>query len=81
MSDTSDEAAEVQRSALRGMSMSRKAELVDSMCEGARAISIAGIQLRHPDYDERSARYALWRMIYGDALFRRAWPTAPLLAP
>ncbi len=81
MSDTSPEAAEVQRGILRGMSLARKAELIDSMCEGAREIAIAGIRLRHPDYDDRAARWALWRMLYGDALFCRAWPTAPLLPP
>jgi len=81
MTDTTAEAAEVQRRILRGMSMSRKAEVVDSMCESMRALAIAGIRMRHPEYDEQQARWALWRMLYGDELFQRAWPAVPLLAP
>ena len=81
MTDTTPEAAEVQRQILRGMSMSRKAELVSSMCDGARAVALAGIRMRHPAYDEHQAHWALWRMLYGDELFHRAWPSAPLLAP
>ncbi len=81
MNDTTPEAAEVQRRVLRSMSMERKLQLLDELCEGARATSMAGIRSRHPSYSEQEVRWALWRMIYGDALFRRAWPTAPLLAP
>lgn len=81
MRDTTAEAAEVQWRVLRSMSMSRKAELVDDLCETTRAMALAGIRSRHPDYDQRSALWALWRNLYGDELFRRAWPQAPLLAP
>ncbi len=81
MRDTTTEAGEVQRRVLRGLSMSRKAELLDDLCETTRAIALTGIRTRHPEYDEESARWALWRSLYGDALFRRAWPHAPLLAP
>lgn len=81
MRDTTAEAAEVQRRMFRGMSMSRKAEAISSMCESMRKTAMAGIQMRHPDYDDKQVRWALWRMLYGDELFARAWPTAPLLAP
>lgn len=81
MSDTTPEAAEVQRRILRGMTASRKVELLSEMCEESRSISVAGIRTRHPEYDEQQARWALWRMLYGDQLFQRAWPRAPLLAP
>ncbi|CAN5767618.1 hypothetical protein BH11MYX3_BH11MYX3_06810 [soil metagenome] len=81
MSDTTPEAAEVQRRILRGMTAARKVELLSEMCEDSRTIAIAGIRTRHPDYDDQHARWALWRMLYGDQLFRRAWPSAPLLAP
>jgi hypothetical protein len=81
MNDTTPEAAEVQRRILRGMSSARKVEIISSMCEGMRSVATAGIRMRHPHYDEQQARWALWRMLYGDELFRRAWPAAPLLAP
>ena len=81
MRDTTAEAAEVQRRILRGMSMSRKAEVISSMCESMRTTAMAGIRMRHPAYNDNQVRWALWRMLYGDELFTRAWPTAPLLAP
>lgn len=47
----------------------------------ARTISLAGIRRRHPEYDDATARWALFRLLVGDELFRRAWPAAPLVAP
>ncbi len=73
MRDTSFEA-------LRALSMSRKAELINELCEQTRTTALAEICMRHPDYDEKHARWALWRHLYGDDLFQRVWPEAPLLA-
>jgi hypothetical protein len=42
---------------------------------------LAGIRARHPDYDDATARWALFRLLIGDGLFVRAWPHAPLVAP
>lgn len=81
MNDTTPEAAEVQRRVLRAMSMARKLQLVDEFCESLRATSMAGIRARHPTYSDQEVKWALWRMLYGDELFRRAWPAAPLLSP
>ena len=81
MNDTTSDAAEVQRLVLRRMSLTQKAALLDEVCETARALAVAGIRRRHPEYGDREARWALWRMLYGDELFRRAWPDAPLTAP
>jgi hypothetical protein len=47
----------------------------------ARAIALAAIRRRHPAYDDASARWALFRLLVGDALFQKAWPHAPLVAP
>ena len=81
MSDTTPEAAKVQARVLRAMSMERRFQLLDELCEAARSTSMAGIRARHPTYSDQEVRWALWRMIYGDDLFGRAWPSAPLLAP
>ena len=51
------------------------------MSEDVRAIAREGIHTRHPAYSSRELDYALFRLLYGDALFGRAWPTAPLLPP
>lgn len=81
MNDTTPDAAEVQRRVLRSMSTARKARLIGELCDTARSLSMVGIRSRHPAYSEQEVRWALWRMLHGDELFRRAWPHAPLLPP
>ncbi|MBA2541985.1 MAG: hypothetical protein H0V17_20250 [Deltaproteobacteria bacterium] len=65
----------------RAMSPSRRCELAVQMSEDARQIALAGIRARHPEYDATTARFALFRILVGDDLFRRAWPDAPLIDP
>jgi hypothetical protein len=71
----------VRANVLRRMSPERKGHLAAQMAEDARAIVLASIRARHPEYDEQAARLALFRRLLGDELFTRAWPNAPLLAP
>jgi len=79
--DTSADAAAVQTGIYRRMGPARRCALAAEMSVTAREIALAGIRSRHPDYDDRDARFALFRLLVGDALFRRAWPDAPLLEP
>ncbi len=51
------------------------------MSEEARAVTMAGIRDRHPEYTEQEARLAMFRLIHGDEAFRRVWPGRPLLEP
>lgn len=51
------------------------------MCDEAREIAREGIRARHPEYDEPSVNWALFRLLLGDALFRAAYKDRPLLAP
>ena len=44
-------------------------------------MAAAGIQSRHPDYDEVRVRQALARLLLGDALTRAAWPNEALVDP
>jgi hypothetical protein len=46
-----------------------------------RELTRAGIRARHGDYSEEDVELALRRILLGDDLFRRAWPSRPLLAP
>jgi len=81
MTDTTPDALAVQRRVLREMSVAQRLRATSDLCESTRRTSLAGIRSRHPSYSESDARFALFRMLYGDELFRRAWPDAPLLAP
>jgi hypothetical protein len=42
-----------------------------SSCDPSRA---KGIQARHPGYDDLQLDHALFRQIYGEALFRKVFP-------
>lgn len=79
--DTSPAAHEVQVSWNRRLGPAGRVALAFEMSEAVREIARAGIRSRHPTYTAEEVRFALIRLLYGDDLFRRAWPRAPLLAP
>jgi hypothetical protein len=63
------------------MSSADRVRIGHQMSLDARAITLAAIRQRHPEYDDASARWALFRILVGDELFHKAWPHAPLMAP
>jgi hypothetical protein len=79
--DTTPEADAVQLALLRKMSAGDRVRIGHQMSLDARAIALAAIRRRHPEYDDVSARWALFRLLVGDHLFQKAWPHAPLMAP
>lgn len=79
--DTTPAADAVQLALFRKMSPSDRVRIAHQMSLDARAITLASIQRRHPEYDDASARWALFRLLVGDELFQKAWPKAPLVAP
>lgn len=80
-SDTTPEADAIRLAIYRKMSPSDRVRIAHQMSLDARAIAYASIKRRHPDYDDATARLALFRLLLGDELFRKAWPNAPLVAP
>ena len=79
--DTTPDADAVHLEVIRTTPPERRAAEAYAMSMAARAIALAGIRSRHPDYSDDQARYALFRLLVGDDLYRRAWPRAPVLAP
>jgi hypothetical protein len=79
--DTTPDAAAVQAALYRRMTPAQRGAQAARMSASARAITLAGIRARHPEYSEKLARLALFRMLLGDELFRRAWPREPLIEP
>lgn len=63
----------------RRMSASRRMELAIEMTEEVWSISADAIRSRHPEYDEQTVSWALHRLRFGDDLFRKVWPSAPLV--
>ncbi len=79
--DTTPEAAALQLAIYRRMRPGKRCEIAVEMSLAARDLTLAGIRMRHQSYDVQEARFALFRLLLGDDLFRRAWPSAPLLDP
>ena len=79
--DTDPAMAAHQRERYRQMAPSQKLELMAQMCDDMKAIAIAGICGRHPTYSASDAKAAYLRLTLGDDLFRRAFPTRPVLGP
>jgi hypothetical protein len=78
--DTTDDAEAVRIELYRKMSPADRCALAAQMSAAARAITLSGIRSRHPEYDEVQLRWALFRLLVGDVLFHRVWPSAPVLA-
>lgn len=78
--DTSPEAHEAQLRSLRRLTPSQRSDIAAQMSEDVRDIARAGIRSRHPNYTAEEVNFVLFRLLYGDDLFRRAWPNAPMLA-
>lgn len=79
--DTTPDAAAVQTAIYRRMTTDQRTRAAAEMSAMTRAITLENIRARHPEYDAHQAQMALYRLLVGDELFRRAWPAEPLLAP
>ncbi len=71
----------MQDALYRRMGGSERVAVQFRLTAAARALTLAGIRSRHPDYDEQRARMALARVLLGDALARKVWPGRPLVEP
>jgi hypothetical protein len=81
MRDTTPDADVVRFALYRKMTASDRARIAHQMSLDARTIANAAIRRRHSDYDDATARWALFRLLLGDELFRKVWPSAPLVPP
>lgn len=78
--DTTADADAVQLAIYRKMTGSERVRIGHQMSIDARAIALAAIRRRHPEYDDATARLALFRLLLGDELFQKAWPDVPTVA-
>lgn len=79
--DTTAQAHRAQVEVYRRMGPEGRLQRAMTMCDEAREISQEGIRARHPEYGAESVKWALFRLVLGDALFRAAYPGRPLLPP
>jgi len=79
--DTDVAAHEAQIEAYRRMGAEARVRLAAQMSEDARLISLDGIRARHPEYDDKRARRALFRLLFGEDMVRALWPGEAPIAP
>ena len=76
--DTTAAAERLQLEALRKLGAEGRLKLAFDLSETLRAIVMAGIQRRHPDYDRKMICLAYLRIILGNEQFRRILPDAEI---
>ena len=79
--DTSAAAHAVQARIWARLGPSGRLSLAAAMSDDVAEIARAGIARRHPEYTRDEVRFAWLRLNLGDALFRGAYPAAPILEP
>lgn len=72
-SDTSPEAARIQREIYREMTVGRKLELVEDANHTARVLALAGLAQRYPDDPPERLHRRLFDLVLGPELARRAY--------
>jgi hypothetical protein len=77
--DTHPEAHAVQVEIWRNMDFETKFRQVVQLCDEMREVTRCGIRHRHPEYTVEQVKYAEFRMILGDALFKEVYPAQELL--
>ena len=75
--DTTPEATARQRDWYRACGPGRRGEIALEMSEEARELTRAGIRARNPTWSEAEVTAELYRVVLGDDLFSRAWPSRP----
>ena len=75
LSDTSEEALEVQLECLRRMSPQERFQKMCDWSDQVRRMSFDAIRRRHPEYSENEVRLKFIELSYGEALAEeiRSW--------
>lgn len=79
-SDTQATADAVRLRVLRRLTPAERAQIGLEMSEQAFEVARQGIRNRHPDYDDEDVRLAMLRLLHGDEVVRKIYPSEPLRA-
>lgn len=77
--DTSSDALHAQLAAVMRLSGEERTQVAVEMSEATRELARAGVRMRHPEYNANEVELALFRLLYGNEMFRQTWPDEPLL--
>lgn len=79
--DTSADAHKAQTAIYRQLGGRERLAVAFRLTAATRAMSLAGVRERHPDYSDEQVHLAFARLRLGDDLVRLAWPDHELVAP
>ena len=71
----------MQTEGLRRMGGQGRSAVMFRLNRFVRDLAASGIRARHPDYSDEEVRVALFRLLFGDELARKAWPERKLVDP
>jgi len=77
--DTSHEAARVQIRSWRSMGPAQRLHTALTLSDAARQVAAAGIQHRHPDYNDEQVQLAISQLLLGSQLFAQVYPNAQVV--
>ena len=76
--DTTLEAARVQWAVWRAMTGEQRLKRMFDLNRAFREVMLAGLRVRHPEFNDDQLRLAVIRQTLGDELFRKAYPDVEL---
>ncbi len=79
--DTTADAHDAQTAIYRRIGGRERLAMAFRLTAATRAMSLAGVRARHPEYSEEQVRLAFARLRLGDDQVRLAWPDHELVAP
>ena len=79
ISDTTPEAADVQRAVWQRMTAGQRDEMAAQLSENVRTIAAEGVCRRHPNYSDDQVRLAVIKLQLGETLFAEAFPDCEIV--
>ena len=79
LSDTTSEAASVQRDVWRRVTPEQRDQVAAQLSENVRTIAAEGVRRRHPEYNDEQVRLAVIRLQLGQTLFEEVHPDCEIV--
>ena len=79
LTDTTSEAADVQREVWRRMPAEQRDEVAAHLSENVRTVAAEGVRRRHPEYNDDEVRLAVIRLQLGQTLFEEVYPDCEIV--
>jgi len=79
--DTHSKVEKVRLRIFRKMEPEKKLELSFMLCELVKAFLKEGVKNRHPEYSDDEIELAVQKILLGEELFKKVYPSAKNISP